>query len=463
MRRVVLLAVFGMAGALAAAPEPPQGVTLFDFEDAADLKAWSNLELPDAKQKEPAVKIERSTDHATSGKHSLKLTFAGGRWPTVTTTEVPADWMPYQTFRADVTVSRPCVVGFTVLQEKSQRGGGWDAGVSRWTKTELLKAGKTEVAAVLHPPNDYAISAKHGKVVRFEIFMYAPHDGETIYVDNIRLSATKLNVPPPKTKFAVAGTDWEVADVQELGKKLKDRWQKPQTRTVDQVEAAFRARFDEVKKTHPKAVLAVLRDGDKGYDPSQPDKVFSGWKDAYWSSHGPDGLTLERAENRGKAATHEVFMRHRSPLMRVELASIPKGANVLAAQLVIVRAREVLKEHDPNVKPTMWVAEPCNRPWEEYEVNAYEYAKDKFWKEVGGRSYGDDPDFPPLFLAYGPGGGDKANAWDFTEAVKFWTEGKHANHGFMLHGDSHDYITAWAREAPEVKDRPALLVIYEPK
>ena len=77
--------------------------------------------------------------------------------------------------------------------------------------------------------------------------------------------------------------------------------------------------------------------------------------------------------------------------------------------------------------------------------------------------YGDDPDFLPLFLAYGPGGGDKANTWDFTEAVKFWTNDKHVNYGFMLHGDSHDYMNAWTREAPEIKDRPVLLVIYEPK
>jgi hypothetical protein len=383
--------------------------------------------------------------------------------PASTTTNIPADWTAYQTFKADVTVSRACVVGFTALQEKSQRGGGWDATVSRWTKTEILKPGKNEIVAIVHPINEYAISAKRGKVVRFEIFMYAPHEGETIFVDNIRLSATKLKILPENPNFAVAGTDWEVGGVQDLGKKLKDKWQKPETRTVDQVETAFRTRFDEIKKTHPKAVLAILRDGDKGCDPAKPDQVFSGWKDAYWSSHGPDGMTVERAENRGKAATHEVFMRHRSPLMRVELSSIPKGADILAAQLVIVRANPPSKEHDPKEKPTMWVAEPCNRPWEEYEVNAYEYAKDKFWKAIGGMYYGDDPDFLPLFLAYGPGGGDKANAWDFTEAVKFWTDGKRVNHGFMLHGDSHDYMMAWTREAPEVKNRPALLVIYEPK
>ena len=68
----------------------------------------------------------------------------------------------------------------------------------------------------------------------------------------------------------------------------------------------------------------------------------------------------------------------------------------------------------------MWVVEPCLRPWHEYEVNAFEYAKDKFWKDVGGMHWDGDADFAPVFLAYGPGQG-KVNAWDFTEAVRYWT------------------------------------------
>ena len=29
--------------------------------------------------------------------------------------------------------------------------------------------------------------------------------------------------------------------------------------------------------------------------------------------------------------------------------------------------------------------------------------------------------------------------------------------------DSHGYITAWSREAPDIKNRPAVLVAYIPK
>jgi hypothetical protein len=453
-----------------AAPEPkaaPGEALLFDFETPADLKAWSNLELPDPRQKEPPARIELATENATRGKHSLKITFAGGRWPTITTTQVPEDWMPYWTFRADVTASRHCLIGFTVLQEKSQRGGGWDPTVSRWTKTEFLKPGQNTVTGTIHDSNNYSINNKLGKVVRFEIFMYNPHEGESIYVDNIRLSAVKEVRPKVITRFPVLGTDLvvsnEISGVRELGLKLKERWTRPEKKTLEQVEGEFRLLYDELKKKHPRAVLAVFRDGEKGYDPSNPDRVYAGWKDAYWSSHGPDGMTVERSTNTGRQSGHEIFMRHRSPLMRVDLASIPQGAAILASRLIIIRDHDKpVKEHNPD-QPNMWVVEPCNRPWEEYEVNAYEYARDKFWKAIGGMEYGDDPDFLPVYLAHGPSQG-KLNSWDFTHAVRFWTDGQHRNHGCMLHGNAGDWFPhAHSREARALKDRPAVLVIYEPR
>lgn len=108
------------------------------------------------------------------------------------------------------------------------------------------------------------------------------------------------------------------------------------------------------------------------------------------------------------------------------------------------------------------MAEPCHRAWVEEECNAFEYAKGKFWREVGGRFYGSDPDFLPFYLAHGPGTG-KVNVLDFTEAVRFWTEGRQTNHGFMLHCDEYDWMQrAYYREAKEVKNRPAVLVIYVP-
>ena len=56
----------------------------------------------------------------------------------------------------------------------------------------------------------------------------------------------------------------------------------------------MRTKYDELKKKHPKAVLAVLRNGEKGYDPAAQDKAYTGWKDAYFNSHGPDGMFIAR-------------------------------------------------------------------------------------------------------------------------------------------------------------------------
>ncbi len=426
------------------------GRVLFDFEKAEEVSCWAPLDLPGAP--EPPVRVEASADHASSGSRSLKITFAGGVWPAIRTTAVPDDWEAWHTFRADVTVQRSCLVGFRVLQEKSRRKQGWDEGITRWEKTVFLKPGRNDITGPLRD-NYGAVRPYLGKVVALEIYLYRPRSGESIHVDHLRLSPQKVPFINPFTVthagFKVLGTELNVASVGELGQKLKGQWKKPEAATVDRVEAGFRELYEEVRAKHPKAVLGVFRDGQDGY---------AGWRDAHIDSHGPDGNTLSRATNFGRKAEDEVFMRHRSMLMKADLSSIPKGSTIHAAQLLVVRHGN---SRDPSKEPTMWVAEPCNRPWEEAEVNAYEYARDKFWREVGGAYYGEDPDFLPLYVAHGPGT-PGVNVLDFTEAVRFWTDGKQPNHGFMLHGDSKDYMRAGSREASELKQRPALLVAYEP-
>jgi len=452
--------VRGLAlAALLLVPDEGERV-LFDFEEAADLADWSNLAIENPAEadrrirQEPPVRLELSPEHASSGRSSLKLTFSGGAWPTVTRALPNEDWMPYHRLTADVTVTRDCLVGFAVLQEKSSRKEGWDAAVSRWTKTAFCRPGRNVVTDLLHRNDWSAINAKLGPVVRFEIFMYRPRPGESIWVDRVRLSKAKDGEEPPKREFKVPGTDWTVSGVQELGKRLAPQWRKPEPRTVDEVEGEFRAQFEKLHARHPKARLAVFRDGENGYQ---------GWADAYFSSHGPDGMTFDRSENFGRSPSQEIFMRHRSPLMRVDLSKIPTGSKILAARLILVRSdKEFAKGHDPEEKPSMWVVEPCARPWVETEVNAYEWAKDRFWRAIGGQHYGEDPDFWPVYLAYGQSQG-KVCWWDFAEAVRFWTDGSRENHGFMLHGDSHDWMgRACYREWPELKSRPAVLVAYAP-
>src|SRR6185436_10866635 len=245
---------------------------LFTFDKAEEAAAWANLELA----KEPAAKVE-----LTPAK-SLKVTFAGGRWPSVATAAVPEDWTPWKTLTAEVTVGRSCLIGFQAVQEKSLRDDGWDGCISRWARTVFLKPGKNEIRASLEDPsgNGYGLNPKkYGKVTSFEIFLYAPHAGESIEVGPIRLMREKTPSTPSATKFKVAGTDLKVGNVRDLAKVMKEKWTKPEPTTVDQIEADFRSQFDKVKADHPKAVLATFRQGENGYD---------GWRDAHMDSHGPD-------------------------------------------------------------------------------------------------------------------------------------------------------------------------------
>ncbi len=145
--------------------------------------------------------------------------------------------------------------------------------------------------------------------------------------------------------------------------------------------------------------------------------------------------------------------------IEVNLDCIPKNAKILAARFAVTRV--VNNNLKPPEKPNMYVVEPCNRTWDEKSVNCYFYAPRKPWKAVSGTYFGQDADFEPIFLAHGPAGGGAVTVLDFTEALKYLRDGKHPNHGFFLHGDAGDYMLIHTHRTKELKDRPALLVIYE--
>jgi hypothetical protein len=286
---------------------------------------------------------------------------------------------------------------------------------------------------------------------------YSPynHDG---YSAAAALDYARTGAVP---KFKVLGSDLDVDSLADLAKRSKDKWVKPEAKTIEQAEAEFKAEFEKFKKDHPRAVLATLREGEKGFDPANAEKAYEGWRLVYLNCHGPSGPNQGREVTPKPGETVEVFMRHRSVLMRADLASIPAGAKVLAARLIVTRAGAAdLKVPE---KPNMWVTEPCNRAWDETTANCYFYARGKHWKGVSGLYYGEDPDFWPVFLSHGPAGGGAVSVWDFTEALKFWLDGKHANQGFFLHGDSNDYMRMYTPRAKNLKDRPAVLVVFEPK
>jgi hypothetical protein len=483
-------AIFGMVLALFGLPclasrghaADDRDQVLFDFADEAAVKDWTPQRMSELKTEQPAPKVELATTKEDPAHKCLKITFDGGDWPTVGTTKipVPGNWKQFQTLKAELTVDRPSIAYFRVYQGKPDT----QPEQPRWQKTMNLLPGRNEVTLLIRSGIG-SMEPKKGDVSAFLIGMFQPEKGQTLLVRNVRLST---DWPAPKVtgwyspynhdgysaaaareyartgavpKFKVLGTDLEVDSLTDLAKRLKDKWVKPEPKTIAQVEADIHSAFEKIKKDHPRAQLAMLREGEKGWDPANPEKAYEGWKYVYVNCHGPDGPNSGREKTPGQSENVEVFMRHRSVIMRVDLASIPKDANILAARLIVTRAGAAdLKVPE---KPNMWVTEPCNRDWDEKSANCYFYAPGKHWKGVSGLYYGDDPDFWPVFLSHGPAGGGAVSVWDFTEAIRFWQTGKHPNHGFFLHGDSSDYMRMWTPRAKNIKERPAVAVIYEPK
>lgn len=454
-----------------------QDTVLFLFDNPANAKDWTPAALPDVEKKQPAAQAEivpvKSGKGLETG-NALKIRFDGGDWPALGTTNIPVkgNWKSFQTLKAELTVDRPSVAYFQIGQGKPDDKGKQPL----WQKTMILASGRNDVTLMFRHGIG-ALDSGRGDITSFVIGMYQPQKGQTLLVQNVRLSP---EWPPPKqlgwyspynhdgystsvarefertgqtTKFKVLGTNQAVADLPELAKRLKGQWTKPAAKTIDEVEAEFKAAFAKYQRNHPKAVLAIFRDGENG---------FSGWKMHYLNCHGPDGQNKGREVPQKLGETVEAFMRHRSVLMRVDLASIPKDATIVAAQFVVTRSTGAGDRQPPD-KANLWVVEPCNRDWDEAAANCYFFAPGKHWKAVNGLYYGADPDHWPVFAAHGPAGGGAVSVWDFAEALKFWRDEAHPNHGFFLHGDSVDYMRMYTHRAKAVKQRPAVMVIFEPK
>ncbi|KPJ55661.1 MAG: hypothetical protein AMS16_03890, partial [Planctomycetes bacterium DG_58] len=285
---------------------------------------------------------------------------------------------------------------------------------------------------------------------------------------------------PMPERLTVYGENVTARSARELADKKKHLWRMPKERSYKEVSDAWKKLYEEWRARKPKAVMAVFRRGGKGYDPANPGKVLprEGFEDCYILAHDP-GNQFERilGETPGRTSHSEVFVHRRSTLWRIDFSSIPTGSEILAARFFFakrywnpVEQQLKLKPGDAYydftaVRPTFYIATPINRPWVEAEASGFEYARDKFWKETCGMSWdGDDPDLLPLVIAYGQTGINNAEM-DFTRAVEYFTCGKHKNHGFTLACPSGYFHNnnVHTSEAAKLKDRPAMMVIYEPR
>ena len=433
-----------------------------DFENEKELSNWkTGFNDKTSKEEPPALSL--SKENATSGSSCLMIKFNGGLLPMISTVVFPhsEDLYSYKSLSFDLTTDRDTMVGVRFLQETKNP---FDARV-------LVKKGITKLNISLSPLPEWArgagIDPKGGPVKELMLYFYKPQKGAVFYIDRLRIqeSLSKKYVSNSdhpinlwyKSNFTVlGGKKAEPVSLKNLSGEFAEGFYDKQlgAKTPDELEKLIRANFLELQKLKPSVRLAILRDDEKGIDPNAPAKDYKGWQNAYISTHSPDaGMTLTP----GLGGRCELFMRHRVQLYSVDVSILPVGSEILQAFFVLTSEKDA-----PG--GSLYIAEAINRNWNDSEVTAYTYDKDKFWSGFGGLiKTGSDPDCLPIILAYGYRK-DKVSAWDFTEAVKYWTGGKDANHGFFFPClDGGDYCATATKNAKNIKDRPALFVIYNPK
>ncbi len=75
---------------------------------------------------------------------------------------------------------------------------------------------------------------------------------------------------------------------------------------MQEVETSFLEKYHDVVKNHPNAKLAILRNGQKGYDVADMSKTYEGWDDTYISCHEPESmLMVSGLELNGKVPVKE--------------------------------------------------------------------------------------------------------------------------------------------------------------
>ena len=168
MRSLLLACVVLLAGALAFAADQvpkPETKVINDFELDTDLDMF----------KDSTAEIAVSTEHATSGKHSLKVVWKEFN-PLSAIGTLPEDWSGWKWLKFDLFIDG-ADSNFT-LRVKDKAGKGYDV----WQYP--VKAGANTVIVNLETASE-KIDLKQV----FHMFFYLVNKDETVtgYVDNVRL------------------------------------------------------------------------------------------------------------------------------------------------------------------------------------------------------------------------------------------------------------------------------------
>lgn len=152
--------------------------TLFDFESPADLEKlnWECHKW-----------FERSTEHATSGKYSLKASFPPGQYPGISFRGIRTDWSRYASLRMEIFNPSKEKILFHVRIDDHK--SDWEY-ANRFDREVELKPGLNPVSI---PTNSIKTNLHHHllnlkKIERLIVFIPNNLKPKDLFIDNIRLN-----------------------------------------------------------------------------------------------------------------------------------------------------------------------------------------------------------------------------------------------------------------------------------
>jgi hypothetical protein len=150
---------------------------LFDFESAADLEKlnWECHKW-----------FERSQEHATSGKYSLRVVLPPGQYPGINFKEINPDWSKYHNLKMDVF--NPSNENLIFHVRIDDHKSGWEY-ADRFDKNFELKQGMNHISIPTSSirTNIHPRPLNLTNIKRFMVFIPNNQVKRELFIDHIRL------------------------------------------------------------------------------------------------------------------------------------------------------------------------------------------------------------------------------------------------------------------------------------
>jgi predicted MPP superfamily phosphohydrolase len=157
--------------------DPPGSKTSLDFETEEDLKDlnWECHKW-----------FERSADHATSGRYSLKVILPPGQYPGISFKNFRRNWAGFKTFEMDVF--NPSQEKITFHLRVDDHKSGWEY-ATRFDQNIVLNPGPNPITIPLNTikTNLHSKPLNLEKIERLLVFVPGNRTTRELFIDNIRL------------------------------------------------------------------------------------------------------------------------------------------------------------------------------------------------------------------------------------------------------------------------------------